>query len=108
MKAPTHEKPREVELEPDAWARFERAVDTVSKSGPQHRARGATPSQRTGKEALWGVDWQEWGFDSEPAIVAEPLEGSLSRPVANQSGRRVVSWMREIEGGIELSFDPPA
>jgi hypothetical protein len=27
----------EIELAPDAWERFERAVDVVSKSGPQHR-----------------------------------------------------------------------
>jgi hypothetical protein len=26
------------ELRPDAWERFERAVDTVTKSPPQHRA----------------------------------------------------------------------
>lgn len=26
-----------LEIVPDAWARFERAVDTVIKSGPQHR-----------------------------------------------------------------------
>lgn len=25
------------DLEPDAWERFERAVDAVSKSGPQHK-----------------------------------------------------------------------
>jgi hypothetical protein len=29
---------QEVELEPDAWRRFERAVDVVAKSPPQHRA----------------------------------------------------------------------
>jgi len=29
----------EVELEPDAWARFERAVDVVAKSPPQHRVK---------------------------------------------------------------------
>jgi hypothetical protein len=28
---------KEIELEPDAWQRFERAVDVVSKSPPQHR-----------------------------------------------------------------------
>jgi hypothetical protein len=28
---------KEIELEPDAWQRFERAVDTVAKSPPQHR-----------------------------------------------------------------------
>jgi len=27
---------KEIELEPDAWARFERAVDVVAKSPPQH------------------------------------------------------------------------
>jgi hypothetical protein len=26
-----------LELRPDAWDRFERAVDVVTKSGPQHR-----------------------------------------------------------------------
>jgi hypothetical protein len=29
----------EAEIHPDSWERFERAVDTVSKSGPQHRYR---------------------------------------------------------------------
>lgn len=29
--------PTEIEVFPDAWERFERAVDAVSKSGPQHR-----------------------------------------------------------------------
>jgi hypothetical protein len=29
----------ELEIESDGWERFERAVDTVSKSGPQHRVR---------------------------------------------------------------------
>jgi hypothetical protein len=28
-----------VELHPDAWQRFERAVDVVSKSPPQHRSK---------------------------------------------------------------------
>jgi hypothetical protein len=40
MVAPTF-KPDDIELVPDAWNRFERAVDTVSKSGPLHRTRGA-------------------------------------------------------------------
>jgi len=30
-------KRKKVEFEPDAWARFERAVDVVAKSPPQHR-----------------------------------------------------------------------
>ena len=33
----TAEPPQLPELEPDAWERFERAVDAVVKSGPQHR-----------------------------------------------------------------------
>jgi hypothetical protein len=32
-------KPKEPELHPDAWARFERAVDVVAKSPPQHRTK---------------------------------------------------------------------
>jgi hypothetical protein len=36
---PTAPRQNEIELSPDAWDRFERAVDTVSKSGPQHRAK---------------------------------------------------------------------
>jgi len=29
----------EPELTPDAWSRFERAVDVVAKSPPQHRTK---------------------------------------------------------------------
>jgi hypothetical protein len=29
----------EIEMQPDAWDRFERAVDVVAKSPPQHRAK---------------------------------------------------------------------
>jgi hypothetical protein len=29
--------PKEVELHPDAWTRFERAAGVVAKSPPQHR-----------------------------------------------------------------------
>jgi hypothetical protein len=32
-------KPKEPELHPDAWARFERAVHVVAKSPPQHRKK---------------------------------------------------------------------
>jgi hypothetical protein len=30
---------RELEFEPDAWERFERAVAVVTKSPPQHRVK---------------------------------------------------------------------
>src|SRR5215470_17544604 len=32
-------KPKEKSIEPDAWERFERAVDVVAKSPPQHRTK---------------------------------------------------------------------
>jgi hypothetical protein len=37
------------ELHPDAWQRFERAVDTVAKSPPQHRTNKAKGRQRKKK-----------------------------------------------------------
>jgi hypothetical protein len=42
---------KEPELHPDAWARFERAVDVVAKSPPQHRKakRKARKSSRKRK-----------------------------------------------------------
>lgn len=52
--------------------------------GPQHRVRDVTLSPQTGNVVLWDTNWQELGFDNEPAIA----------------------WAREIEGGVELSFDP--
>jgi len=38
MKVPAKE-PHQPELKSDAWSRFERAVDVVAKSPPQHRAK---------------------------------------------------------------------
>jgi hypothetical protein len=34
-------KKREIELQPDAWERFERAVAVVAKSPPQHTGCGS-------------------------------------------------------------------
>jgi len=36
----------EVELQPDAWERFERAVKTVAKSPPQHRLTPKPQAER--------------------------------------------------------------
>jgi hypothetical protein len=36
-----------LELEPDAWARFERAVDVVAKSPPQHRTKSNVKRKRS-------------------------------------------------------------
>lgn len=44
----TNKKP-EIEIETDAWQRFERAVDVVARSPPQHRAKEkpkASPKKR--------------------------------------------------------------
>lgn len=41
-KAPKNDA---AELVPDAWEQFERAVDTVVKSGPQHRVSGDKPKK---------------------------------------------------------------
>jgi hypothetical protein len=38
-KSKSPDKASDLEIVPDAWERFERAVDTVIKSGPQHRQR---------------------------------------------------------------------
>jgi hypothetical protein len=40
---------QEIELEPDAWRRFERAVDVVAKSPPQHRTKDSKspPKEKT-------------------------------------------------------------
>jgi hypothetical protein len=38
----------QVDLHPDAWARFERAVNVVAKSPPQHRVK---PKSRRKKRA---------------------------------------------------------
>ncbi len=40
------EKPIEAEILPDAWERFERAVDTVIKSGPKHKVAPKTGQKR--------------------------------------------------------------
>lgn len=37
--------PQDVELRDDAWEHFERAVDAVSKSGPQHRPAKSSPEK---------------------------------------------------------------
>jgi hypothetical protein len=36
-RAKSKQKAHGIEFMPDAWARFERAVDVVAKSPPQHR-----------------------------------------------------------------------
>jgi len=46
IKSKTPDKANDLEILPDAWERFERAVDTVIKSGPQHRQRPKVDRER--------------------------------------------------------------
>jgi hypothetical protein len=39
-------KKQEIEIEPGAWERFERAVDVVAKSPPQHKTKGKPKASR--------------------------------------------------------------
>ena len=39
-------KATQIELQPDAWQRFERAVDVVAKSPPQHRKAKAKKKRK--------------------------------------------------------------
>lgn len=50
MTEKTKANPQEIELKPDAWSRFERAVDVVAKSPPQHKAQaGKNPKRQKSK-----------------------------------------------------------
>jgi hypothetical protein len=46
-----------IELEPDAWPRFERFIRDIAKAGPQHRTAklkgksGKSPARRSQKKA---------------------------------------------------------
>jgi hypothetical protein len=39
-------KPKDVEIEPDAWQRFERAVSVVAKSPPQPKKKKAATGRK--------------------------------------------------------------
>jgi hypothetical protein len=47
---PKSNSKKKVEFEPDAWTRFERAVDVVAKSPPQHRKKKQKSSKRKKKQ----------------------------------------------------------
>jgi hypothetical protein len=38
---------KDIELQSDAWQRFERAVDVVAKSPPQHKTKPATEKSKS-------------------------------------------------------------
>jgi len=39
MKAKPSPEPEEIELRPDGWERFEKAIDAAVKGGPRHRPK---------------------------------------------------------------------
>jgi hypothetical protein len=41
----------DIEMQPDAWSRFERAIDVVAKSPPQHRAK-KTPVKKKRRKKI--------------------------------------------------------
>jgi hypothetical protein len=46
------EKSKEAELHSDAWKRFERAIDVVAKSPPQHRIKGKSKASSKKRKKL--------------------------------------------------------
>ena len=50
-------KPKDIELVPDAWPRFERFISDIAKAGPQHRPskpkadKAKSPKKRKGEKA---------------------------------------------------------
>ncbi len=45
----TKAKTKEIEFEPDAWQRFERAAAAVAKSPPQHRVKTELKTRKSSK-----------------------------------------------------------
>jgi hypothetical protein len=55
---PKLSKPKNIELMPDAWPRFERFIRDIAKAGPQHRKakpsgkKAKSPRKRKGGKTL--------------------------------------------------------
>lgn len=60
----------ELELRPDGWERFERAVDAAVKGGPKHRVKGSPP-------ASTGPCIREHGASDATSDVAVPLKNIM-------------------------------
>ena len=68
MTAPK-KTPRDIELEPDAWQRFERAVTVVGKTPPQDREKGEAEAREecicayaSGEEKMNKTTKEKWTF----------------------------------------------
>lgn len=49
-KIPKKPKPEDIETVPDAWERFERAIDVVAKSPPKPAAKPKSKNEQTRKD----------------------------------------------------------
>jgi hypothetical protein len=101
MTVPPTFKPDDIELVPESWERFERAVDTVVKGGPQHRAA----TQKRPKAAVRDDDqWMAFVFDG----ASETLEAQPSAPSADPAQRpsppEVAAYFRQSGNEAELIF----
>ena len=56
-----------VELQPDAWPRFERFIRDIAKAGPQHRT--AKPKEKRGRSPKRGGG-ENGGLKKKPATGA--------------------------------------
>jgi len=69
---------RDLEFEPDAWSCFERAVDVVAKSPPQHRTKAKRPFRNSAKPTFLGSPEpprpRKMGIESSPNAVKTPPE----------------------------------
>jgi len=50
-KTPKKPKPEDIETDPGAWDRFERAVDAAVRSGPKHRGKTLAKSRKKAPRA---------------------------------------------------------
>jgi hypothetical protein len=63
----------EIELLPDAWGRFERAVDAAVKGGPQHRGVLPTLKGTWLTDLCRRLDECAKAEDESPFLVAEKI-----------------------------------
>lgn len=106
MTPPPTFKPDDIELVPDAWGRFERAVDTVSKSGPQHRSNRPQPQSSSADPG--DENWTEWGFYASPASPeAVTLGPSQVRTEQGPQWTPSYRYREHLDGSLEISLIDP-
>jgi hypothetical protein len=87
MAPPKKSAKGEIELLPNPWETFERAVDVVAKSPPQHRvAKKKRKAARKTKKAGHKTPWT-WTFRFEPQML-RVFKGSFIRRMYHDAGAR--------------------